>query len=202
MQHSPYRNSQDQFGLVARALHWVIALAIILLYIIANIMHAMEPGPDKWQLYDIHKSIGVIVLGLVLIRIFWRLTNPVPEQPADTPAWQQRASAMSHFLLYLAMLVMPLSAYAASKSGDFTVNIFGFYEMPDIIAWLRNSAPELIGRNKLIHVWGNLIHEYTSYLLYALAGLHLVAALWHHYVRKDNILVRMMTGRNASTSRS
>jgi len=191
MPHTAYRNSRDRYGRVARTFHWTITGAIIALYTIANIMKAMEPGPDKWQLYDLHKSIGVIVLGLVLLRIMWRVANPQPELPAGTPRWQRRAAGLNHFLLYLAMLAMPLSAYAASKAGDFTVNVFGFYEMPDIIAWVRDTAPELAGRNKTLHVWGNLIHEYTSYLLYGLAGLHLAAALWHHFVRKDGVLARM-----------
>ena len=197
MPHRSFRNSREHYGLIARALHWVIALAIIMLYAIANIMQAMEPGPDKWQLYDVHKSIGVIVLGLVLLRLLWRFTNPVPKLPAGTSTWQRKAASLSHFMLYAAMLVMPISAYAASKSGDFTVNIFGFYEMPDIVAWLRDTAPELIGRKKPIHVWGNLIHEYTSYVLYALVGLHLAAALWHHYARKDGVMARMLGGQTS-----
>ncbi len=197
MPRSIYRNSRDHYGFIARALHWMIALAIIALYAIANIMKAMEPAPLKWQLYDVHKSIGVIVLGFVPLRIVWRFMNPAPELPAGTPGWQRRAASLNHILLYLAILVMPLSAYAASKSGDFTVNIFGFYEMPDIVAWVRDSAPELIGRDKTIHVWGNLVHEYTSYMLYALAGLHLTAALWHHYVWRDGVLARMMRGQES-----
>jgi hypothetical protein len=90
MQHSHFRNSRDQFGLVSRALHWVIALVIILLCIIANIMHAMEPGPDKWQLYDVHKSIGVIILGLVLNPSYGWLgvfMIPVKAMDALVPLW-------------------------------------------------------------------------------------------------------------------
>lgn len=181
-----------RYGRTAIALHWLVFALFLTNFTIAYQMQALEPGPDKWALFDLHKAIGSTFIFILFWRIGYRLIRRPPALPQSLPLWQTRAARASHLLLYCTMIVMPLSAYVGSKAGDFSVSWFGVFEMPDILYFLRDSYPELLGRKKFLHFWGNEIHRLNSYVIYGLVGVHVSAALWHQFVRRDGVLPRML----------
>ena len=103
------KNTLSSYGLIAKLFHWLIGIAIIGLLVIGFIMVSMLPSADKWQLYAMHKAIGVVVLFFVLLRLLWRFINVKLELPADLPLWQKLASKITHYLLYIFMFLMPVS---------------------------------------------------------------------------------------------
>ena len=177
----PLRNSVFAYGAVAKLLHWVIGLSIIGLLAIGLWMEELPPGPDKWQVYGWHKATGICVLALVLIRIVWRQWSIIPAMPADFGSLERFAAKSTHALLYLLMVAMPLAGWGMSSAGGHEVSMFGYY-----------TLPPLVEKSK---VWSSIfheMHEIGGYALIGLIGLHVLAAFYHHFIRKDTILKRML----------
>jgi cytochrome b561 len=189
------KNTDERFGAVAQFVHWSIFLLFVVQFVIADWMIDAPKSPDKWALYDLHKSLGLTVLFIVFLRIGWRLSNPQPTPPTGLSGPQRLAARASHYILYGAMLLMPISAYVGSKAGVFAVSWFGIWEVPDLVNWIGAYEPQILGRNKWLHIFANDVHRILSYAIYGLVGLHLSAALWHHFVRKDDVLRRMLPAR-------
>lgn len=175
------KNTQTSYGFVAKLFHWFIAIAIIGLLIVGFNMSSMEASNQKWQLYFLHKSLGVTILILVVLRLTWRLTNTQPDLPFDLPLWQKAASKITHYLLYLLMLVMPLSGIMMSRYGGYEINVFNLFIIPPF----AEKKPEL---GKLFYE----IHEISAFILSGLICVHILAGLYHHFIRKDYVLSRML----------
>lgn len=111
------KNTENSYGLIAKTFHWLIALAIIILITVGFIMSAMEPSPDKYELYNMHKSSGVIVLMLVILRLLWRFSNKIVQPPENLPNILKLAAKSGHFMLYVFMLLMPISGVLMSYFG-------------------------------------------------------------------------------------
>lgn len=168
------------YNRVARLLHWTIGLLIITAIVIGIFHEALEPSLGS--LMGLHKSIGLTVLVLSLFRLAWRLTHPVPPLPAGLPQWERLAARWTHRLFYVLMIVMPLTGWIMSSAGPYPLNWFGVFDVPkfpvtreDPIAGLSHDAHVVLGLG-----------------FAALALLHIGAALRHHFVLKDNVLVRML----------
>jgi cytochrome b561 len=174
------KNTRARFGWVAKILHWLIAVIIIGLLTVGIIMTDM-PAPQKFELYGLHKATGIVVLALVILRILWRAINVQPRLPADLPRWQKMASFTSHLLLYLLMLLMPLSGWLMSSAGGYPVTLYGLYTMPN-----------LVGKDADLGKLGHELHEIGMIMLIVLIVVHVAAALQHHFIRKDNVLKRML----------
>lgn len=167
----------------ARALHWITAL-LVLAMIPLGIVIGKEMG-GSWQdfLYDLHKSLGVVVLLVALLRLLYRLGHRPPPLPADLPALQQTVAHLSHWALYALILAQPLLGWAATASYPAPVPVFGLFDLPSIWPVDRALSDRLFR-----------LHGAMGLLLAALASLHIAAALYHHFVRRDRILMRMLTG--------
>lgn len=176
-----FRNTLEKYHGGFVLLHWVIALTFIGLFAVAEIMMEMAPGPDKWQLYGLHKSTGLTLITLVLLRILWRLSGPVPAHPAGMSLPQQLAAHGVHLGLYAAMILMPVSGYIMSMAGGYGITWFGVWAVPD-----------LIGENKALGSLAHSVHHYTAWAVYGLFALHVLGALYHHVVQKDDVLTRML----------
>lgn len=176
------KNTSESYGWLARAFHWLMALLIIGLITVGLTMGEFE-APFKYQIYGVHKSLGIIVLCLVVARLLWRLTNPTPTLPATLTAPQRLAAHALHLCLYIAMFVMPLSGWAMSSAGGHPVTIFGLIDVPP-----------LMEKNKELGKLFYEVHEYVAYALISAIVAHMGAALVHHYVFKDTILRRMWKG--------
>jgi cytochrome b561 len=165
---------------VAIALHWIIALAIFGTFALGVYMHELPLSPTKLKLYSYHKWIGVTIFALVLLRLLWRLAHKPPPPPPSMPAWQHRAAAAAHALLYLLTLAIPLSGWLMSSASGFQVVYLGVLPIPDLLPKDKALAEQL-----------KELHESLNFLMLAVVVLHVAAALKHHLVDRDDVLARM-----------
>jgi cytochrome b561 len=165
---------------VAKGLHWLMAVLILGLLALGIVMHEMPLSPLKLELYAWHKWFGITVLLLVWLRLAWRLTHRPPALPATLSPPLQRLAHAWHALLYGLMIVIPLSGWLMSSAKGVQTVWFGLVPLPDLLGRDRELGDLLQQAHKLL----NLL------LLLTLAG-HVLAALWHHFVLKDDTLRRM-----------
>jgi cytochrome b561 len=165
----------------AVALHWLIALLILAAIPLGMTMTELILSPTKLKLYSWHKWLGVGIFFLVVLRLAWRLWYRPPALPETMPGWQRAAAGLSHGLLYLLMLAIPLSGWLMSSAKGFQTVWFGIWPIPD-----------LIGRDP---AWGDFFeetHEALVGLLLGLLVLHVAAAIKHHVIGRDDVLTRML----------
>lgn len=197
--------SVPRYRTVAIVLHWLIALGLIGMVAGGMLLHSMieagSAGRDHFMFGPegaitstlafsaVHKSIGFTVFALVLVRIAYRLANPPPPLPSHMKSWEKMAAHATHILLYALMLAMPISGWlmvSASPWGIPTV-LYGVITVPHILP----PDPEVEALMKTIH-------DILSKLLIAAFGLHVAAALRHHFILKDGLLLRMMPARTSA----
>jgi cytochrome b561 len=177
-----WRNSPQRWGVVAQALHWTIAFMVIGLALVGLLMQEMPNSLDKLKVYSWHKSFGLTVLVLVVLRLAWRLLNRRPLHPPHLPAWQRRLAATTHGLLYLLLFAMPLTGWLYNSASNFPLRWFNLMRIPPLAA----PDPELKALALSLHSGG-------FYLLAALFALHVAGALKHHYFERDRTLVAMLS---------
>lgn len=183
-----WKNTADRWGPVSQALHWLVVLLVLVLAIVGLSLDSLPKTPKYFWVFTLHKSVGITVLALVLLRIGWRLHAGAPLPVAGTPAWQARVASATHVLLYALLLAMPLSGWLYdSASGLRPFRWFGLVAMPKLAApdeALADAAREA--------------HELLFWALVALVALHVAAALHHHLFRNDATLSRMLPSRRRS----
>lgn len=168
----------DQFNLATKVLHWGSALVIFALLIVGHVMDGMPRGPEKLEVITLHKSFGVLALLLLLIRIPVRITNPVAPLAGTPRADIVKAKAVQG-LLYLLMLIMPVSGILMSQSAGYGVALFGL------------ELPMLMGKSESAHEFFEGVHGLASWALVLVLVAHIGAALLHHFKMKDDTLKRM-----------
>lgn len=161
--------------------HWLIALGIIGAFTMGLVMADMSPSPTKLKYYSWHKWAGVTILGLATLRLLWRLSHTAPAYADTMPAWQKSAANALHGLLYVLMFAVPLSGYFYTLAAGYPVMYFGLFELPVLIAKNDALKPVL----KEVHFWLNMG-------LAASVGVHVAAALKHHFIDRDGVIKRMM----------
>ena len=176
-----WRNTSDTYGALAKFLHWAIVILIIAQYVIIEVADEMPKGPAKFEQIDLHKSVGMTVLLLVVLRILWRVANRGNPAPVTMPRAQQVAAAAGHGLLYLLIPVPPLSGWAMSSAANYPVTLFGWFQFPALVA-----------ENHDLHEPLEEVHEFLFDSVFVVATLHAIAALYHHFVMKDGSLRRML----------
>ena len=177
----PLRNTAEVYGSLAKFLHWAIVLLILPQYFLVEAAEALPKGSlERLQVMSWHKSIGMTVLLLAVARIVWKLVNRPHPSPLGE-AWQRKAAAAGHGLLYLLILLQPLSGWIVSSSGNAPVTLFGWFQFPAIVA-----------ENHDLHEAFDEVHEFLFFTLLAVAAIHVAAAIYHHVVLKDNVLRRML----------
>ncbi len=172
-------NTEDEYGLVARLFHWLIAVMIIALLPVGLFMSGMENSPLKFQVFAMHKSFGLLVFFLGLGRIVWRFVSPPPDHLETHQHWEITLASAAHFWLYVCIIGMPLSGWLMSSAGEFPVPFFGF------------QMPHLIGKDESLMGLFGQTHEILAYTLLFVLGLHVAGALKHHVIDKDETLQRM-----------
>ena len=189
------RTSIERYHLVAIILHWVIALGILALIAMGLGMTHLGLAPmAKFQLYQLHKSIGITVLLAVLLRILWRLTHRPPPLPAMPPL-EKAAAEGTHWLLYILMLAIPLSGWALVSVSPFNLPtvLYGVLPWPHLPV-----LPELANK-AAVEAVVKLIHGKLAWALTAIIALHAGAALRHHFILRDGVLRRILPfGRRAT----
>lgn len=175
------RNDESRYGIIAQLFHWSIVALVITQFVLANLANDLPLGPAKVRLLEQHKSVGITIFGLVLLRLLWRWLNPVPALPDGVARWQRIGARISHSLLYALLLAMPLAGWLMSSARNFPVSWFRLVTLPDLIA-PREAAFELFRD----------VHHLLAKLLFIVALLHIAAALKHHFIDRDNVLRRML----------
>jgi cytochrome b561 len=164
-------------------LHWLTALLIFGQIVFGWYLDSVPRNtPARSVVVNFHKSTGIILGVVILIRLLWRVTHRAPGLPTFVPGWERAVAQVSHFGLYVCMILMPLSGYVASNFSKWGVNFFNSVKIP---AW----GPD----NHALYAVFNTTHVITSYVFVALIALHLIAAL-NHAVRKDGVFSRMLPG--------
>lgn len=176
-----WRNTPANWGKMAKLLHWGVALVILIAFGIALVMEDIE-GPARGQYYLFHKSFGLLALLLVLCRIVWRASDRPPAPLPGQPLWQIRAAELIHWALYALMLGVPAVGYLLQSYSGRLMNWFGIAGLP--VPSL--TAPD----NELRETLGD-VHGTLAWALLIVIGLHVGAALFHHFVKKDATLARM-----------
>lgn len=178
------KNTENQFGLVAITVHWVAALAVIGLFASGIYMRSLTYYDSLYQVLPFyHKSIGMVLLLLILFRLGWRFINTQPKALKSHSALEKKGAKLAHMGLYLLMLSVMVAGYLISTAKGHPVNVFDLFEVPALVHGIDGQG-DIAG-------W---VHEYLAYGLIGLAVLHALGAFKHHFVDKDRTLMRMIKG--------
>jgi cytochrome b561 len=177
---------------VTRALHWSIALAVLGMlaagFYAGSLDTSTPAGFNRFNaVIDIHKSFGLLILMLMVVRVLWRLSERTPQLPATVPSWERIAARASHLLLYVGLFVMPISGYLMASAHGETVQFFGL-PLPHLV--------ELRGR--WVHV-AHSTHHTVAFVLLGIVALHVLGALKNHVIDRNDVL-RNMAGLTRATA--
>jgi cytochrome b561 len=174
------RNTTVRWGSVAQFLHWLIVALIITqvtLALTADELHGMA----KLAMLARHKSVGITILMLATVRLVWRLANPTPPLPSTLKPYERFLANFTHAALYVLIFALPITGWIMSSARGFPVSWFSLFQLPDLVA-----------KNRPLYEAMQETHEALALTLGAVATLHLLAALKHHFVLKDTVLRRML----------
>lgn len=178
------RNGRDYYGLVAIVLHWAIAFLIIGQLVMGTVMVRLANQRLAFDLIQWHKSFGFLTLVLVVLRLAWRFANPLPAYPAAVPDWEASAARAMHRLLYVLMVLLPLSGWALVSVSVLAIPTLAFYLflVPNLPLGISEGAEDF---------WA-AAHRLLGYAMMAAVAIHGLAALRHHFWLKNDLLVRML----------
>lgn len=181
------KNTTNSYGLVAKLLHWIIGIMFIGMITIGFVMSSFEDPVIKGKVYNLHKATGVLLLFLVSLRFLWMLINIKVLLPSELPQWQKIAATVNINALYLLMFLMPISGLAMSILSGRSIDMYGLFTI--------NSFVQDATLAKVFYA----IHMNSAIILAGLVILHILAAIYHHFIRKDNVLRRMWFGLSGLT---
>ena len=173
--------ASNQYSAVAKILHWITAILILCVVPLGIAMVNAQPGATQNQLYDLHRSFGALVLTVTAIRLLWRLFSPAPPLVQNLARWQRFAAHATHYGLYVLLFAVPLLGWAGTSAFRAPIIVFGLFELPPIVPQNREMSEVLLG-----------LHELSAFALVGLLVLHVLAAIYHHFVLKDETLTRML----------
>ena len=172
---------------VARALHWLVAvLAVIVVALAWAMERAPRNTPSRDQLMLFHQSVGLTILGIMVLRIGWRWQHPAPPLPSSLVRWERALSRITHATLYILFIAMPVAGYLNTAGAGHAVNFFGL-----------TSIPPLIQENGRLSQAAIAFHLVGQYFVYLFVALHVAGALLHGVVKRDGVLERMLPMRHA-----
>jgi cytochrome b561 len=171
------------YTVTARILHWVTASLVLLMLPLGLVIANNWGGPLQDQLYDLHRSIGALVIPIVLARVVYRWTHPPAPLPDDIPAIQQLAAKATHWALYALLIVQPFMGWIGTSAYRAQIIVFGLFELPPIWPEDRAFSDRVL-----------FVHGLIGLTIAVLLAAHIGAALHHHFVRRDRILLRMISG--------
>ena len=185
MSSNPHANtivadSQPHYTRTAVGLHWLIAALIVVALVVGWTMTDMPVSPQKLKIYNWHKWVGITVLWLAALRILWRVTHRPPDMVA-MPAWQRIAAHALHGVLYLLMLAQPISGWIYSNAAGYPIVYLRLIPLPNLVA--KNP--------QLAESWQE-VHETLGLVLAIVVAVHLLAAVKHHLIDKDDTMRRML----------
>jgi len=170
-----------RYSRVAQTLHWLIAALVVTQFALAYSAAGLPLGIERLILMARHKSVGMTILMLVIVRLAWRAWNPPPPLPDSVRPMERRLARYSHRSFYVLLFAMPLSGWLMSSAKNYSVSWF------NLLTW-----PDLIGKSDIAFVWLRGLHDTLSYVLLALAIMHVLAAFRHQFWLKDEVLLAML----------
>jgi cytochrome b561 len=171
------------YTLTARSLHWLTAVLVLIMVPIGFVMANADMGPAGDRLYDLHRSIGAVLLPIMLMRVIYRWFNPPPPLPSDIPPVQQLAAHFTHWALYLLLIIQSGLGWVATSAYRAPIIVFGLFELPPIWPIDQPFSERAFA-----------LHRFIGIALGVLVCMHIGAALYHHFVRQDRVLLRMVNG--------
>lgn len=175
------RNTTQRWGVIAQTFHWVIVALLIVQVTLAEMADDLPAGVRKLTLLARHKSVGITILGLVILRLVWRAVNEHPPLPGNLKPYELKLARLTHLALYVLLFAMPLSGWTMSSARGFPVSWFGFLQLPDLVPKSRPLYDALL-----------LTHQTLAWFLFAVVALHVAGALKHHFIHRDDVLRRML----------
>ena len=176
-------NSDRSWNAVARGLHWLMALLIALQGLVGWVAQGMERSPARVDAMTVHKSLGITLLLLLLLRLAWRWTHPAPPPPGGSSAWEIQLARLAHLAMYLLLGGIALSGWVAASA----------YVIPWKWWWLVRM-PRIVAPDKATFELASRVHEILVAVFLAVLAVHVAAALWHHFVKRDRVLIGMWRG--------
>jgi cytochrome b561 len=177
----PNQQPPDRYGVPAQIFHWVIAALIVTQFALAWTADDLPLGAHKLGLLARHKSVGMTVLMLAVLRLAWRVWHPAPPLPTGMKRYERMAARGTHIAFYVLLFAMPLTGWMMSSAKNYSVSWFGLF------TW-----PNLIGKSEPAFDFLKETHDLLSDALFAIAVLHILAALKHHFWDRDEVLLRML----------
>jgi cytochrome b561 len=174
-----WRNSSAGYGRVSKTLHWLMFVLISALLISGLIAEDLGDALED-KVMALHMAGGFTVLALVMVRVLWRLSNATPAPAINVAVWERRLAQLTHLALYGLMFVQPLTGLLMTQYEGSSIDVFGLF-----------TVPLFVGKDKSMGHRFSELHEFGWYVLAAVVTLHVLAALYHHFVRKDDVLRRM-----------
>jgi cytochrome b561 len=170
------------YGAVSKSLHWLLFLLLLAQYLVGEFMphiggKTLDEGLVAW-----HLSLGAAILFFLVVRLGWRMTHPVGF-PATLPLWEQRSALLTHWTLYILLLVIVVLGWAAANFRGWDLTLFGAVTLPPLAA----------KGTKWAHTAGD-VHVWLVYVLLGVIALHVLAALYHYFIKRDGITQRMLPG--------
>lgn len=180
----PIRNDADRWGWASIGIHWLTVAMVLGLVVVGFLMQELPNSATKSELYSLHKTFGLTVLGLTVLRLLWRLFAGAPAPVPGTPRWQSAIASAAHGALYLILLAMPLSGWLFHSASGFpprNLSWFGLFKLPS-----------LSDRDPALRDFALAAHEWLFIALAVIVTAHALAALKHHYLDRDRTLARML----------
>ena len=175
------KNTDDRWGAVSQLFHWVIVALILVMAYIGLTMGDLPNGPRKINIYALHKSIGLTILALAVLRVLWRVYAGTPRPVPNTPIWQERIAGLTHLAIYALLFAIPISGWVLNSAAGFPLQWFGIVNLPHIV-----------DKSHDLHELAEEAHELMFWLLMLLVVAHAGAAFYHHLFQRDATLARML----------
>ena len=176
-----YGTRTDHYPATSKLLHWLVAICVLTTAPVAITMTRLSEGPTRDTLYNFHKSLGVLILILMILRLINRLAVGAPIAEPGIEPWQKTVSSVVHTSLYVLLIAMPIVGYIANSAYGAPTPFFGLFDLPPIV-----------DKNEALSTPLFTLHRWVGWLVIILVLIHVSAALYHHFVRGDNVLQRML----------
>ena len=176
-----YSAESPIYTATARVLHWLTAVLVLTMIPIGLVMANFSLGPTGDVLYDIHRSFGAVLIPIILVRLAYRLAHPPPPLPDDIPTPQRLAANLMHWALYILLIVQGFVGWIATSAYRAPIKVFWLFELPPIWPVDQPFSERMFGWHRLLGI-----------TMAVLICMHIGAALYHHFVRKDDVLMRMV----------
>jgi cytochrome b561 len=178
-----YKNTDESFGIIARLFHWLIFLTVVGMLIAGGSLDSLPNGSVKALVIGLHKSTGVVLLLLVLMRLFWRFINPKPRDLGGNQ-FENKLGHLMHIFLYILLILQPITGIVMSQLAGYPVKVYGLFSLPDFF-----------GKNPSLGKAFGEAHSVIAAILTISIVIHVAAALKHHFIDRDRTLMRMIIGK-------